>query len=240
MTITGSSTPVAVSSCIMKTVQSPSSPIIAFPSLQSIRFVQTRFHPGQQNAAQSLAGQNSIPVQIPSQHNSQSHQVSIVRPTEEIVQIASAQQQSNNVVVRASVPNNINVRNAVQANVGLTSQVHQSSAIVVQHQTPIVTAPSRQIVASMQSQQYSTTTVPTRTARGNGQGTYRGSRSSNKEQGGGRSRSSTKEPPGAVNLERSYQICQAVRKRNYTIIYGGRVALREQSSGYQFRDVSFS
>lgn len=217
LTINAPSTPAAVSTCLMKAVQSPSPPIIAFPSLQSIRFVQTRFHPGQQNAAPALTTvTNSMPAQVQTQHNPQSHRVSIVRPSEEIVELATGQQHSNNVVVRTTVPNSIGVRGAVQASVvqatvGLPTQVHQQSAIVVQHQTPIVNAQSRQIVANMQTQQYTTATVPARTVRGNGQGTYRGSRSNNKEQGG-RSRSSTKEPPGAVNLERSYQICQAVRE----------------------------
>ncbi|XP_043273151.1 polycomb protein Asx isoform X2 [Venturia canescens] len=233
MTINATSAPVAVS--LMKTVQSNSPPIIAFPSLQSIRFVQTRFHHGQQqNTGQAnLSGTNALTPQITSQHNPTAHQVNIVRPNDDIAQLANVpnsqqqqqqqpqqqhqqqQHQNNNVVARNNLTNNITVRNSVQANVvqatvGLPNQIHQPSAIVVQHQTPMVTGPSRQIVASMQPQQYSTNVVPTRNSRGTGQGSYRASRNSNKEQGGGRSRSSTKEPPGAVNLERSYQICQAV------------------------------
>ncbi|KAK0080434.1 hypothetical protein PV326_008176 [Microctonus aethiopoides] len=205
-------------SCLLKNIQtSPSPPIIAFPPLQSIRFVPTRFHTSQ-NTTQTaaLSATSALPTRIPTQQHNQAtpHQVNIARTSEDIVQLATAQ---NNLPRTNATTNNIGIRNSqsqtqqhVQAAVGVTAQTHSQNTIVVQHQTPIPVAQSRQIVTSMQTQQFSSTNVNARSARSTGQGSYRGSRNSNKEQGGGRSRSSTKEPPGAVNLERSYQICQAV------------------------------
>ncbi|XP_015516995.2 polycomb protein Asx isoform X1 [Neodiprion lecontei] len=192
-----------VTSCLLNNIQSNSPPIIAFPPLQSIRFVQTNFHTGQTNS-------NSVPIQIQNQSNP-SPQLSVVSTQEEtIVQISSA-----NVVGQTNVAtSNVLPRNQAQSNpicVPSPNQGRGQSTIVVQQQTPIVAQP-RQIVTATVQQQYATSvvTAPSRLARSTSQGGPRGSRSGNKEQGGGRSRSSTKEPPGAVNLERSYQICQAV------------------------------
>lgn len=79
---------------------------------------------------------------------------------------------------------------------------------IIQHPTPIPVTQSRQIITHIQHPQYTSSSV--RSARSSGQGSSRSSRSGNKDQSSGRSKSSMKEPPGAVNLERSYQICQAV------------------------------
>ncbi|XP_015591845.1 polycomb protein Asx isoform X2 [Cephus cinctus] len=205
------STEPPVTSCLMKSMQSQSPPIIAFPQLQSIRFVQTSFHAGQNAAAQPITNSTPVPVQIQTQQNS-SQQVNVARGPEEVVQLGA-----QNVVVRNNTQNNI-PRAQVQGNastVCVQSQVSRAqNPIVVQHQTPIPTH-ARQVVSTVQQQpqqqQYpATVTASSRSARSAGQGGQRGSRSNNKEQSGGRSRSSTKEPPGAVNLERSYQICQAV------------------------------
>ena len=198
-----------VTSCLMKNMQqSQSSPIIAFPQLQSIRFVQTNFHSGH-GTTQALNSGNALPPQIQSHQNPQ-QQVSIVRPHEEIVQIGT---QGN--VVHNNMQNSVQnqTQENLQTTVSVQSQNHAQGAIVIQHQTQMA-AQSRQIVATLQPQQqqqqpqqYPAVTIASRPSRST-QGGQR-SRGSNKEQGG-RSRSSTKEPPGAVNLERSYQICQAV------------------------------
>nr|XP_012142489.1 PREDICTED: polycomb protein Asx isoform X1 [Megachile rotundata] len=193
-------------SCIMKNFQSQSSPIIAFPQLQSIRFVQTSFHSDQTNAP-ALNSTSPITAQIQNQQNTSS-QVNIMRTQEEIVQLNAQNNNARN--IRNNVTPN-QVSNAVTAAIGVQPQSRAQNTIVIQHQTSASTQP-RQVVATIQQQQYpgATVAVTSRSSRSNNQGSQRGSRSSNKEQGGGRSRSSTKEPPGAVNLERSYQICQAV------------------------------
>ncbi|XP_011310084.1 polycomb protein Asx [Fopius arisanus] len=151
-----------VTSCLLKNVQQ-SSPIIAFPPLQSIRFVP-RF---QQSVNSRIQASQSNITRISTSAG--------IRPSGQVV------------------------------------QGHPQSAIVVQQHQNAISVPAvtqgRQIVANMQPQ-YTSPSVNPR-SRSGGQVGYRGSRNGGKEQGG-RSRSSTKEPPGAVNLERSYQICQAV------------------------------
>ncbi|XP_060826417.1 putative Polycomb group protein ASXL3 isoform X2 [Bombus pascuorum] len=193
-------------SCIMKNFQSQSSPIIAFPQLQSIRFVQTSFH-SDQNTASTLNSTSPITAQIQNQQNTTS-QVNIMRTQEEVVQLNT--QSSNTRNIRNTVTQN-QVPNTVTAAIGVQPQNRAQNTIVIQQQASAPTQP-RQVVATIQQQQYPGTAVAvsSRSSRSNNQGSQRGSRNSNKEQGGGRSRSTTKEPPGAVNLERSYQICQAV------------------------------
>ncbi|KOC60866.1 Polycomb protein Asx [Habropoda laboriosa] len=193
-------------SCIMKNFQSQSSPIITFPQLQSIRFVQTSFH-SDQNTASTLNNTSPITAQIQNQQNTTS-QVNIMRTQEEVVQINAQNNNTRN--IRNNVTQN-QVPNTVTAAIGVQPQNRAQNTIVIQHQASAPTQP-RQVVATIQQQQYpgATVAVSSRSSRSNNQGSQRGSRNSNKEQGGGRSRSTTKEPPGAVNLERSYQICQAV------------------------------
>ncbi|XP_006570246.1 polycomb protein Asx isoform X2 [Apis mellifera] len=193
-------------SCIMKNFQSQSSPIIAFPQLQSIRFVQTNFH-SDQNTASSLNSTSPINAQIQNQQNTTS-QVNIMRTQEEVVQLNTQNNNTRNIrnnVIQNQVPNTVTAAISVQP------QNRAQNTIVIQHQASAPTQP-RQVVATIQQQQYpgGTVAVSSRSSRSNNQGNQRGSRNNNKEQGGGRSRSTTKEPPGAVNLERSYQICQAV------------------------------
>lgn len=188
-----------VSNCLMKSVQSPSPPIIAFPQLQSIRFVQTSF--AAQNAVQSVNAPAQLQVQLQNQAQTSAQQVNIVRTQndEQLVHLSAPTVQNN--VAAAQV------QNSLQA-VAVQQQSRPQNAIVVQQHPN-----ARQIVATAQQaqQQFPTTvTVPARAPRSSGNGGQRNSRGGNKEQNGGRSRSSTKEPPGAVNLERSYQICQAV------------------------------
>lgn len=192
-------------SCIMKNFQSQSSPIIAFPQLQSIRFVQTSFH-SDQNSAPTLNSTSPITAQIQNQQNTTSH-VNIMRTQEEVVQLNTQNNNTRN--IRSNVTQN-QVQNTVTAAIGVQPQNRAQNTIVIQHQASAPTPP-RQVVATIQ-QQYpgATVAVSSRSSRSNNQSSQRGSRNSNKEQGGGRSRSTTKEPPGAVNLERSYQICQAV------------------------------
>ncbi|XP_074103481.1 transcriptional regulator additional sex combs isoform X2 [Cotesia typhae] len=201
-----------VTSCLLKNVQtSQSPPIIAFPTLQPIRFVPTRLHTSHDNTPTTTLT-STLPTRISTQQHSQTtHHVNVARSTEEIVQLA----QNN--MARVNPTNNINIRSNsiqphqhVQATASVTTAGHPQSAIVVQHHTPIPVTQSRPIVANMQPQQFTNTNVTARSARSSGPGSYRGSRNGNKEQSSSRSRSSTKEPPGAVNLERSYQICQAV------------------------------
>ncbi|XP_066591670.1 polycomb group protein Asx isoform X1 [Prorops nasuta] len=189
-------------SCIMKNLQSQSPPIIAFPQLQSIRFVQTSFH----SEPTTPTINNAITTQIQSQ---QSPQINILRPQEEVLQINSQ--------------NSLNRSNRNQSqNLPAVQPARAQSTILVHHPTTVPNQ-SRQILATIhqpqqqqqqtqqqQQQQFPGTTVSSRSSRASNQSSQRGSRSNNREQGSGRSRSSTKEPPGAVNLERSYQICQAV------------------------------
>ncbi|KAK2584212.1 hypothetical protein KPH14_006632 [Odynerus spinipes] len=212
-------------SCIMKNLQSQNPPIIAFPQLQSIRFVQTSFH-SEQNTTPVLNNATTISAQLQNQQNS-APQVNIMRAQEEVVQLNT----QNNIVhgnIRDNVAQN-HIQNALPVGIGAQTQNRTQSTIMVQHQTTTPTQ-SRQIVATLhqpqpqpqqqqqqqqpqaQPQQYhnAAISVSSRTSRSNNQGNQRGSRNNNKEQGGGRSRGTTKEPPGAVNLERSYQICQAV------------------------------
>ncbi|XP_076278995.1 transcriptional regulator additional sex combs isoform X1 [Lasioglossum baleicum] len=192
-------------SCIMKNFQSQSSPIIAFPQLQSIRFVQTSFH-SDQTAAAALNSTSPITGQLQTQQTTNS-QVNIMRTQEEVVQLNP--QNNSTRTVRSNVTQNP-IPNVVPAAIGV-QQNRAQNTIVIQQQASAPAQP-RQVVATIQQPQYpgATVAVTSRTSRSNNQGSQRGSRNSNKEQGGGRSRSTTKEPPGAVNLERSYQICQAV------------------------------
>ncbi|CAK9797428.1 Polycomb protein Asx [Anthophora plagiata] len=194
-------------SCIMKNFQSQSSPIITFPQLQSIRFVQTSFH-SDQNTASTLNNTSPITAQIQNQQNTTS-QVNIMRTQEEVVQINAQNNNTRN--IRNNATQN-QVPNTVTAAIGVQPQNRAQNTIVIQHQASAPAQP-RQVVATIQQQQQypgATVAVSSRSSRSNNQGSQRGSRNNNKEQGGGRSRSTTKEPPGAVNLERSYQICQAV------------------------------
>ena len=139
--------------------------------------------------------------------------MNIIRPQEEILQIAA---QNN--IIHGTVSGTVTQETAPSIAVSAQPQNRSQGAIVIQHQGNAIPAQTRQIVTAIQpqtqqtvqQQQFPTVTISSRSARSSGQGGQRASRSSNKEQGGGRSRSSTKEPPGAVNLERSYQICQAV------------------------------
>ena len=193
-------------SCIMKNFQSQSSPIIAFPQLQSIRFVQTSFH-SDQNTAPALNSTSPISAQLQNQPSANS-QVNMMRTQEEVAQLNAQNNNTRNVrnnVAQSQVPN------AMPAAIGVQPPSRAQNTIVIQHQASAPAQP-RQVVATIQQQQYpgATVAVSSRSSRSNNQGSQRGSRNSNKEQGGGRSRSTTKEPPGAVNLERSYQICQAV------------------------------
>ncbi|XP_050485121.1 polycomb protein Asx isoform X1 [Bombus huntii] len=192
-------------SCIMKNFQSQSPPVITFPQLQSIRFVQTNF--SDQNTTSTLNSTSPITAQIQNQQNTTS-QVNIMRTQEEVVQLNTQNSTTRN--IRNTVTQN-QVPNTVTAAIGVQPQNRAQNTIVIQHQASAPTQP-RQVVATIQQQQYPGTAVAvsSRSSRSNNQGSQRGSRNSNKEQGGGRSRSTTKEPPGAVNLERSYQICQAV------------------------------
>ncbi|KZC10733.1 Polycomb protein Asx [Dufourea novaeangliae] len=197
-------------SCIMKNFQPQSSPIIAFPQLQSIRFVQTSFH-SDQTATPVLNSTAPITGQLPNQQQTTNSQVNIMRTQEEVVQL----NVQNNVArnnVRTNVVTQNQVPNVVPAVTIGVQQNRPQNAIVIQQQATAPSAQPRPVVATIQQQPFPGATVPvsSRTSRSNNQGGQRGSRSNNKEQGGGRSRSTTKEPPGAVNLERSYQICQAV------------------------------
>lgn len=207
------------SSCIMKNLQSQSPPIIAFPQLQSIRFVQTSFNPEQETTSSLTNNTSTIPAQLQPQQ-SNTAQVNMIRTQDTITQINTQNNSTRNNVNQNTIVTQGQVQNTLPATMGVQSQNRAQNAIVIQHQTATPAQP-RQIAATVhqqpqqqqqQQQQYAgaSVTVSSRPSRVSNQGSQRGSRNSNKEQGGGRSRSSTKEPPGAVNLERSYQICQAV------------------------------
>lgn len=205
------------SGCVMKSLQSPSPPIIAFPQLQSIRFVQTSFNPEQETTSSLANNSSTISAQLQPQQNNTA-QVNMTQTQDTITQINTQNNNVRNNMNQNTIATPSQVQNTTM---GVQSQNRAQNAIVIQHQTATSIQP-RQIAATMhqqqqqqqqtQQQQYAgpSVTVSSRSSRVSSQGSQRGSRNNNKEQGGGRSRSSTKEPPGAVNLERSYQICQAV------------------------------
>lgn len=204
-------------SCIMKSLQSQSPPIITFPQLQSIRFVQTSFNPEQDTT--SLLTNNSPTISAQPQQTTTA-QINMIRTQDTITQINTQNNNTCNNVNQNAVATQSQVQNTLSTTMGIQSQTRAQNAIVIQHQTAASTQ-SRQIAAAVhqqqqpqqqqQQQQYvgSSITISSRPSRVSNQSSQRSSRN-NKEQGGNRSRSSTKEPPGAVNLERSYQICQAV------------------------------
>ncbi|XP_036138432.1 polycomb protein Asx isoform X2 [Monomorium pharaonis] len=216
------------SSCVMKSLQSQSPPIIAFPQLQSIRFVQASFNPEQETTSSLANNTSTISAQLQPQQTNTA-QVNMIRAQDTITQINTQNNSTHNNVNQNTIATQGQVQNTLPATMGVQSQNRGQNAIVIQHQTTTSAQP-RQIVAAsvhqpqqqqqqqqqqqtqQQQQQYagSSVTVSSRSSRVSNQGSQRGSRNNNKEQGSGRSRSSTKEPPGAVNLERSYQICQAV------------------------------
>ncbi|KYM76336.1 Polycomb protein Asx [Atta colombica] len=218
------------SSCVMKNLQSQSPPIITFPQLQSIRFVQTGFNPEQETSP--LANNSTISAQLQPQSNTT--QVNMIQTQDTITQINTQNNNARNNVNQNTIATQSQVQNTLPTTVGVQSQNRAQNSIAIQHQTA-TSVQSRQIAAVHQQQQQQQTQQQTqqqqtqqqqtqqqypgpsltvtdrssRPSRASNQGSHRGSRNNNKEQGG-RSRSSTKEPPGAVNLERSYQICQAV------------------------------
>ncbi|XP_011264024.1 polycomb protein Asx isoform X1 [Camponotus floridanus] len=206
-------------SCIMKSLQSQSPPIITFPQLQSIRFVQTSFNPEQDTT--SLITNNSPTISAQPQQSTTA-QINMIRTQDTITQINTQNNNTCNNVNQNAIATQSQVQNTLSTTMGIQSQTRAQNAIVIQHQTAASTQ-SRQIAAAVhqqqpqqqqqqqQQQQYvgSSITISSRPSRISNQSSQRSSRN-NKEQGGNRSRSSTKEPPGAVNLERSYQICQAV------------------------------
>ena len=218
------------SSCVMKNLQSQSPPIITFPQLQSIRFVQTGFNPEQETSP--LASNSTISAQLQPQSNTT--QVNMIQTQDTITQINTQNNNARNNVNQNTIATQSQVQNTLPTTVGVQSQNRAQNSIAIQHQTA-TSVQSRQIAAVHQQQQQQQTQQQTqqqqtqqqqtqqqypgpsltvtdrssRPSRASNQGSHRGSRNNNKEQGG-RSRSSTKEPPGAVNLERSYQICQAV------------------------------
>lgn len=220
------------SSCVMKNLQSQSPPIITFPQLQSIRFVQTGFNPEQETSP--LASNSTISAQLQPQSNTT--QVNMIQTQDTITQINTQNNNVRNNVNQNTIATQSQVQNTLPTTVGVQSQNRAQNSIAIQHQTA-TSVQSRQIAAVPQHQQQqqqqtqqqtqqqqtqqqqtqqqypgpslTVTDRSSRPSRASNQGSHRGSRNNNKEQGG-RSRSSTKEPPGAVNLERSYQICQAV------------------------------
>ncbi|XP_025988227.1 putative Polycomb group protein ASXL3 isoform X2 [Solenopsis invicta] len=214
------------SSCVMKSLQSQSPPIIAFPQLQSIRFVQASFNPEQETTSSLANNSSTISAQLQPQQ-SNTAQVNMIRAQDTITQINTQNNSTHNNVNQNTIVTQSQVQNTLSTTMGVQSQNRAQNAIVIQHQATTSVQP-RQIAATVhqqqqqqqqqtqqqqqQQQQYAgpSVTVSSRSSRVSNQGSQRGSRNSNKDQGGGRSRSSTKEPPGAVNLERSYQICQAV------------------------------
>ncbi|XP_011708231.1 PREDICTED: polycomb protein Asx [Wasmannia auropunctata] len=216
--------------CVMKSLQSQSPPIIAFPQLQSIRFVQTSFNPEQEATSPLANNSSTISAQLQPQQ-SNAAQVNMIRAQDTITQINTQNNGVRGNVNQNTIVTQGQVQNTLPTTMGVQSQNRAQNAIVIQHPTAASVQP-RQIAAAVhqqqqqqqpqqtqqqqqqqtqQQQQYAgpSVTVSSRPSRVSNQNTQRGSRNSNKEQGS-RSRSSTKEPPGAVNLERSYQICQAV------------------------------
>ncbi|KAL0121067.1 hypothetical protein PUN28_008649 [Cardiocondyla obscurior] len=226
------------SNCVMKSLQSQSPPIIAFPQLQSIRFVQTNFNPEQETTPLLTNNSPAISAQLQPQQNNTA-QVNMLRAQDTIAQINTQNNGAHGNMNQNTIATPSQVQNTLSTTMGVQSQNRVQNTIVIQQQTATSVQP-RQIAAAVHQQHQQQTqqqtqqqqqqiqqqqqqtqqqqqpyagpsvAISSRPSRVSNQGSQRGSRNSNKEQGGGRSRSSTKEPPGAVNLERSYQICQAV------------------------------
>ncbi|KAJ8687356.1 hypothetical protein QAD02_023150 [Eretmocerus hayati] len=203
-----------VTSCLMKNVHTTSSSsIITFPQLQSIRLVQTNFQTTiEHSSSNSIANTSSLCAQIQSSTSiTQQSQNSLnntvqstnfpVHQKDIIGQEMNSDNQFQNQTIKAIPGNPMQQQN-----------MQTQSTLVLQQQTLLPLSP-QQVITTVQPQNqtsFPVMNVPPKISRNSGsQGVHR-SRSGNREQNGGRSRNVTKEPPGAVNLERSYQICQAV------------------------------
>lgn len=205
-----------VTSCLMKNMQSTqSSSIITIPQLQAIRFVQTNFQTTvERSAPDTTSKDSSVCTYIQSTSNTTQNQSCI---SSNLIQNKVCGNQED-------IYNELNEDNESQnqtQNIISESLIQQNmqtqSTVLFQQQALLTTPLSRQLIAPIKSQQQSyyplVMNVASKTNRCMGtQSNNRSSRISNREQNSSRSRNVPKEPLGAVNLERSYQICQAVRK----------------------------
>ncbi|XP_058810478.1 kinesin-related protein 4 isoform X2 [Phymastichus coffea] len=187
------STPVP--SCMMKNFHNThNSSILSFPQIQSIRFVQTNFQTTlEHNSSESI---NNIPTTCSQLQSS----------LEEGNSSCSNEPRDENSVLKHL--QNIPSKNAIHAQNSLTHNT------VVFQQQSLHPLSSRQLITTLQQHHQShvplVMNVSSRNNRTGIHSNHRFSRTGNREQVNSRSRNMTKEPPGAVNLERSYQICQAV------------------------------
>ncbi|XP_011505775.1 PREDICTED: putative Polycomb group protein ASXL3 [Ceratosolen solmsi marchali] len=201
-----------VTSCLMKNAHTTqSSSIITFPQLQSIRFVQTNFQTTiEHSSSENIPNTASLCTQIQtSTHEPQNNLSNAVQST------ALCKNQKD-IHHEFDVENEYQdqLQNALSQTAIQHQNMQTQSTIVLQQQT-LLPLPSRQIITTLQPNQQShypmIMNVQSKGNRNTGmQNTHRSVRSGNRDQNNGRSRNVTKEPPGAVNLERSYQICQAV------------------------------
>jgi hypothetical protein len=200
-----------VTSCLMKNAHTTqSSSIITFPQLQSIRFVQTNFQTTiEHSSSENVPNTAPLCTQIQnSTHETQNNLNNSVQNT------ALCRNQKN---IHQEFETETGYQDQIQNNVSQTAIQHQNmqtqSTIVLQQQT-LMPLPSRQIITTLQPNQSHypmIMNVQSKSNRSTGlHNPNRSVRNGNRDQNNGRSRNVTKEPPGAVNLERSYQICQAV------------------------------
>ncbi|XP_031784006.1 kinesin-related protein 4 isoform X2 [Nasonia vitripennis] len=194
-----------VTSRLMKNVHtSQSSSILTFPQLQSIRFVQTNFQTTieQSSSESQIHDSTGISQQLENKINNFS-QGSLL-----------CCNQRDLFSVEESIESELPVRNqkSVSGSTFQQQNMLTQSTVVLQQQTLLPLQP-RQIITALHPQQphYPMMMNISKTNRSAGiNNIHRTSKNGNKDHSNGRPRNITKEPPGAVNLERSYQICQAV------------------------------
>lgn len=200
-------------SCLMKNMHSAqSSSIITIPQLQAIRFVQTNFQTTvERSAPDTTSKDSSVCTYIQSTSNTTQNQSNL---SSNVIQNKVCGNQED-------IYNELNEENESQNQThsiiseSLIQQNMQTQSTVLFQQQTLLPLSSRQLITPIKSQQQSfypmVMNVASKTNRCMGtQNNYRSSRISNRDPNSSRSRNVPKEPLGAVNLERSYQICQAV------------------------------
>ena len=208
-------------SCLMKNVHTAqNSSIITFPPLQSIRFVQANFQTTIEHSSTNPVS-DSVPLCTQIQNSAGISQHSHINlPNSVHTSILNKNQTDQ--VHKLEIDNEIQDQTqSIVSGSSIHEDMQTQSTIVLQQQTLLPLSP-RQIITTLQPHSHHYPMImnlPSKTNRSSTvQSINRSSRNANREQSNSRLRSVTKEPPGAVNLERSYQICQAVSIFLITII----------------------
>lgn len=192
-----------VTSCLMKNVHtSQSSSILTFPQLQSIRFVQTNFQTTieQSSSESQIHNSTGITQQLENKINNYPQGSLLCRNQRDLFSVEEGTESESP------------VRNQKSGSAFQQQNMLTQSTVVLQQQT-LLPLQSHQFITALHPQQphYPMMMNISKTNRSTGiNNNHRSPKNVNKDHGNGRPRNITKEPPGAVNLERSYQICQAV------------------------------